>query len=116
MKQIAKMTACLLLLLTLCACGSYESRLAGAWQGDGSLDVGVEEADGPMPFNGAERWEFDGDSTVIATVDGREMKLHYYASDDTLTLNDGGEMSWGVQYELKGNTLRIGGAEFAKVK
>lgn len=114
MKQWAKLTVCLL-LAALCSC-KYESRLAGAWQGDGSFDIGAREQDGPIPFNGAERWEFDGDSTVVATVDGRDVKLHYYASDDTLTLNDGGEVSWGVLYELKGNTLRIGDAVYAKVR
>lgn len=116
MKQWAKLTVCLLLLAVLCACGSYESRLAGTWEGDGSLDVGVREQDGPIPFNGAERWEFDGDSAVVATVDGKDVKFHYYASDDTLTLNDGGEVSWGVLYKLRGDTLRIGDAVYTKVR
>lgn len=116
MKQWIRVTACLLLLLALCAC-SYESGLKGTWQGDGSLEIGTMKAlDGPVPFDGAERWEFDGDSTAVATVGGKEVKLHYYASDDTLTLNDGGEVSWGVRYELKGNTLRIGDSTFTKVK
>lgn len=114
MKRFAKVTLGLVLLLTLCSC-RYESRLKGAWQGDGSFDMGRTE-DGPVPFNGVERWEFDGDSTVVATVDGKHVKLHYYASDDTLSLNDGGEVSWGVMYELRGSTLRIGGADFTKVK
>lgn len=54
MKPCVKITACLLLLLALCACGSYESRIAGTWQGDGSLDSGMEGADPPPPFDGAE--------------------------------------------------------------
>lgn len=116
MKICVKITACLLLLLALCACGSYESRIAGTWQGDGSLDSGMEGADPPPPFDGAERWVFDGKESAIVTVDGRDIQLHYYASDDTLTLNDGGEVSWGVLYERKGDTLRVGGAEFVRVK
>ena len=115
MKRFVKVTLGLALLLALCSC-KYESRLAGTWQGDGSFDMGIRAEDGPVPFNGAERWEFDGDSTAVATVDGKDVKLHYYATDDTLTLNDGGEVGWGVQYELKGGVLRIGGAEFTKVK
>ena len=114
MKRCVNVIFSLLLLLALCACGSYESRIAGTWQGDGSLDMGVEEELTP-PFQGAERWEFDGDSTAIATVGGKEIRLHYYASDDTLTLNDGGEVSWGMQYEMKGGTLRIGSAEFHRI-
>lgn len=116
MKRCIKLALGLLLLLALCGCGSYESRLAGVWQGGGSLDVGVREQDGPIPFDGAERWEFDGDSAAVATVGGKDVELHYYASDDTLTLNDGGEVSWGVLYELRGDTLRIAGAEFTKVR
>lgn len=117
MKQSAKMAACLLLLLALCGCGRYESRLAGTWQGDGSLDMGIsEELDGPVPFNGAEQWVFDGEETAFATVEGKDVELRYYASDDTLTLNDGGEVSWGVLYEVKGNILRIGQAEFRKAR
>lgn len=115
MKQWAKLTVCLLLLAALCSC-NYESRVAGAWEGDGSLDVGVREQDGPIPFNGAERWTFDGDSRAVATVDGKNVELHYYASDDTLTLNGGGEVSWGVMYELRGDTLRIGDAVYTKVR
>ena len=116
MKQCIKITACLLLLAALCACGSYESRIAGTWQGDGSLDSGIAGAiDGARPFDGAERWAFDGVDTAVATVGGRELKLHYYASDDTLTLNDGGEVSWGVPYEKRGDVLRISGADFTKV-
>lgn len=117
MRQLAKPALCLALLLALCACGSYESRLEGVWQGDGSLDSGIAgEVDGHPPFDGAERWEFDGRERAAATVNGREIRLHYYASDDTLTLNDGGEISWGVPYERKGDTLCICGAEFVKVK
>ena len=117
MKQCIKITACLLLLLALCGCGNYEARLEGAWQGDGSLDSGIAGAiDGARPFDGAERWVFDGEESAVVTVDGRDIELHYYASDDILTLNDGGETSWGIRYEVKGDTLRIGGAEFVKVK
>lgn len=117
MKQCAKMTACLLLLLALCGCGGYESKVAGTWQGDGSLDSGIAgEIDGPPPFDGAAQWVFDGKETAVATVDGKDLELHYYASDDTLTLNAGGEMSWGVRYELKGDTLRIGNAAYTRVK
>lgn len=115
MKQCGKMIAALVLLLALGAC-SYEGRLAGTWQGDGSLGMGAGAVDGPVPFHGAQRWVFDGEETAVATVDGSEVTLHYYATDDTLTLNDGGEVSWGVPYERKGDTLRIAGAEFAKVK
>ena len=115
MRRYGKVIACLLLLAALCAC-KYESRAAGTWQGDGSLDVGIEGPDGVPPFDGAEQWVFDGESTAVATVGGRDVEFHYYMTDDTLTLNDGGEVSWGVTYELKGNTLRIAGAEFTKVK
>lgn len=52
----------------------------------------------------------------MATVGGRDLEFRYYASDDTLTLNDGGEVSWGVPYELKSDTLRIGNATYTKVK
>lgn len=113
MKHSVKITACLLLLLALCGCGNYEARLEGAWQGDGSLDVAIEVA---VPFNGAEQWVFDGKETAIATVKGKRVDCHYYATDDTLTLNAGEEASCGVQYELKGNTLRIGNAIYTKVK
>lgn len=117
MKQSVKMTACLLLLLALCACGSYEARAAGTWQGDGSLDLGTGRAgEERAPFEGAERWSFDGDSTAIATVDGRDVTCRYSMTGDTLTLNAGGEVSWGVLYELRGGTLRIGGAEYVRVK
>lgn len=116
LKQCGTMAAAMALLLALCGCGSYEARLAGTWQGDGSLDVGIRAEDGPVPFNGAEQWIFDGEETAVATVDGRDVTLHYYATDDTLTLNDGGEVSWGVPYELKGGTLRIAGAEYTKAK
>lgn len=116
MKQCGTMIAALLLLLALCACGSHEAKLAGTWQGDGSLDVGMAAEDGPAPFNGAERWVFDGEETAVATVNGSSVTLHYYATDDTLTFNDGGEVSWGVAYELKGSTLRIGGAEYTKAE
>lgn len=115
MKQCGKMIAALVLLLALCGC-SYEGRVAGTWQGDGSLGAGIGAVDGPAPFEGAEQWEFDGKETAIVTVSGSEVTLHYYATDDTLTLNDGGEVSWGVPYERKGDTLRIAGAEFTKVK
>ena len=102
MRARVKITACLLLLLALCGC-RYESRVAGTWQGDG------EGA-------GVERWVFDGTDTAVATVDGRDIALHYYASDDTLTLNDGGEVSWGVGYERKGDDLYIAGAKFTKAE
>lgn len=117
MKQSVKITACLLLLLALCGCGNYEARLEGTWQGDGSLDAGIAGAvDGARPFDGAEQWEFDGTERAVATVGGRDVELHYYASDDTLTLNNGGETSWGVPYELRGDALRIGNAYYTKVK
>ena len=117
MKQYGKIAVCLLLLLTLCACGSYESKVAGVWQGDGSLDSGIAgEIDGPPPFDGAARWEFDGAERAVATVGGRDLEFRYYASDDTLTLTEGGEVSWGVPYELKSDTLRIGNATYTKVK
>lgn len=119
MRQCGKIAVCLLLLLALCGC-RYESRVAGAWQGVGeSAGVNVEMMiDGPAPFDGAERWVFDGTGTdtAIATVGGRDLEFHYYASDDTLTLNDGGETSWGVRYEVKGDTLRIGNATYKKIK
>lgn len=117
MRNCGKLAACLLLLLALCACGSHESKVAGVWQGDGSLDAGAAgTVDGTRPFDGAERWVFDGEATAIATVGGRDITLHYYASDDTLTLNDGGEVSWGVLYEVKGDSLRIGNATYTRVK
>ena len=117
MRARVKITACLLLLAALCACGSYESRIAGTWQGDGSLDSGIAGAiDGARPFDGAERWVFDGEESAVVTVDGRDIELHYYASDDTLTLNDGGEVSWGVGYERKGDDLYIAGAKFTKAE
>lgn len=117
LKRCGIMTAALLLLLALCSCGSYEARLAGTWMGDGSLDVGImESVDGPVPFNGADQWIFDGVDTAVATVDGDDVTLRYSASDDTLSLNDGGEVSWGVPYGRRGGTLRIGGAEYTKAK
>ncbi len=117
MKQHGKMAACLLLLLALCSCGyDYESRAAGTWQGDGSLTFDTEGPEGPAPFEGAERWVFDGNSAAIATVDGKDVEFHYSMTDDTLTLNDGGEVSWGVPYGLSGNTLRIGNATYKKAK
>lgn len=115
MKQAGKLVFGLLFLLALCAC-SYESGLKGTWQGDEGLKSGVEDSDVPPPFEGAEQWAFDGEDTVVVTVKGREIEFHYYATDDTLTLNDGGEVSWGIPYERKGNTLRIGGAEFTRTK
>ena len=117
MRQCGKIAVCLLLLLALCACGNYEARLEGTWQGDGSLDSGIAgEIDGPPPFDGAARWEFDGAERAVATVGGRDLEFHYYASDDTLTLNDGGETSWGVPYERKGDSLRIGNATYTRAK
>lgn len=115
MKQCVKVMFSVLLLAALCGCGSYESRVEGTWQGDGSLKMDLYGVEGPAPFDGVEQWVFDGDSTAIATVNGRDVELHYYITDDTLTLNDGGEVSWGVRYELKGSTLRILEAEFTKV-
>lgn len=113
MRRGIKLAACFLLLLALCGCGNYEARLEGTWQGDGSLDVAIEVA---VPFNGAEQWVFDGKETAIATVKGKRVDCHYYATDDTLTLNAGEEVSYGVVYELKGDTLRIGSAIYTKVK
>jgi len=75
----------------------------------------TEGPEGPAPFEGAERWVFDGNSAAIATVDGKDLELHYSMTDDTLTLNDGGEESWGLQYVLKGNILRVGNAIYKKV-
>jgi len=115
MKQRGKIAVCLLLLLMLCSC-RYESRASGTWYGDGGLTLGREGPEGPAPFEGAELWTFDGNSTAIATVDGKNVELHYSMSDDTLTLNDGGEVSWGVQYELNGDTLRIGNATYKKAR
>lgn len=115
MRRGIKLTACFLLLLALCGCGNYEARLEGTWQGDGSLAVRTDETE-PVPFDGAEQWVFDGKETAIATVKGRRVECRYYATDSTLTLNAGGEISWGVRYELRGDTLRIGNAYYTKVK
>lgn len=114
MKQSVKIAACLLLLLALCGC-RYEGSFEGAWQGDGSLAVRTDERE-PVSFDGAERWVFDGEDTAVATVKGRRVECRYYATDSTLTLNAGGEISWGVRYEMKGDTLRIGNAYYTKVK
>lgn len=114
MRRWGKLAASLLLLLTLCACGNYESRVEGAWQGDGSLRFDFEDAENPPSFASAEQWVFDGNGTAIATVRDVEVMCSYRMTGDTLTLNDGGAVSWGIRYELKGGTLRIGSAEFTK--
>lgn len=114
MKRKIKLTVCFLLLLALCGC-RYEGRFEGTWQEDGSLSVRTDEVE-PIPFDGAEQWAFDGEDAAVATVKGRRVECRYYATDSTLTLNAGGEISWGVRYELKGDTLRIGNAYYTKVK
>lgn len=116
MKLSVKLAVCLALLLALCACGSWESRAEGVWQGAGGVILDTGGVEDPAPFEGAEQWAFDGVETAVATVEGREVRCHYYMTDDTLTLNAGGELSWGVRYELRGDTLRIGGAEYTRVK
>lgn len=55
-------------------------------------------------------------AVCLLALCGKDIELHYYASDDTLTLNDGGEVSWGVSYEVKGDTLRIGNAACTKAE
>lgn len=98
MRQCVKVMTCLALLLALCGCGRYESRVEGAWEGGGSVIPGVREEERP-PFEEAERWRFDGNETAIATVGGKQVECRYSMTDDTLTLNAGGEASWGVLYE-----------------
>lgn len=115
MKRFWKPAFCLLLLLALCAC-NYESGLKGTWQGDGGLVSGVEDPEALPPFEGAGRWTFDGEDAAVATVDGRKLQFSYCATDDTLTLTGGGTESWGIPYERKGDTLRIGETEFTRVK
>lgn len=113
-KTIYVLLASIIISALLCSCGN-KSKIAGAWQGDGSLDMLGMDA----PYEFATLMEFDGMSTLVVTNDEGTIEFTYSMTDDTLTLSDG-EMSWGVSYTIKGNTLSIktgdGFAIFNKVK
>lgn len=87
--------------LMLCAC-SHEAKLEGTWQGDGSLDMLGMEA----PYEFATQWRFNSDGTVVVTAGEETVEFRYSVTDDTLTLN-GEELSWGVLYQVKDDTLSI---------
>jgi len=110
---LAVMIICLNLLI-LSSCGG-EAKLTGTWQGDGSLDMLGMEA----PWEYATQWVFRADGTVSVTVGEETVDFRYSTTDDTLTLN-GEELSWGVLYRVKQDTLSIetgdGTAVFTKMK
>lgn len=100
------------LVFLLCACGSAvnEMRILGTWSGGGDLDLLGLEA----PFEFARQWTFSDDGTATALVDSENVEFTYSITDDTLTLSSP-EMSWGVSYKIKGDTLTIDNAEFTKI-
>lgn len=108
------------LLLVLCACGASK-QIVGTWESDGTWEIQGEQ----VFFEGADTLTFDEDGTgtlEITTGEGTraETAFTYKLTDDTLTLTSG-EMSVGIGYTLKGDTLRIetGGdtcADFTRVK
>lgn len=116
MKKYNRLVATIAICFSLILLGSCspDDKLVGTWQGDGSLDLLGMEA----PYEFATQWIFTEDGTAIVNVGEEELEFKYSATDDTLTLN-GGEMSWGVLYRVKGKTLSIetgdGAAAFTKV-
>lgn len=108
-----------ILVLSLCACGNHQKKLVGTWAGNGDLDILGSET----PFEFAQQWTFRDDGTAVVLVDSEPVEFSIYrVSDDgdTLTLiMDGSETSWGILYQIKGDTLSIktgsGYAEFTRV-
>ena len=108
------------LLLVLCACGASK-QIVGTWESDGAWEIEGEQAF----FEGADTLTFDEDGTgtlEITTGEGTRAAtaFTYKLTDDTLTLTSG-EVSVGIGYTLKGDTLRIGTggdtcADFTRVK
>lgn len=114
-KQIFVAAACFALALSLCGC-SGEQKLAGIWQGDGTLDMYGMSA----PFEFADELALGEDGSAIITVDGVQKDFTWTATSDTITLSDG-TFSYGVLFQVKGNTLYIGTsgesqAVFSKIK
>ena len=98
----------------LSSCG-HASKLVGIWQGDGTLDMLEMEA----PYEFATQWVFHKDGTTEVTVGEETAVFQYSVTNDTLTLNDG-ELSWGVLYEVDGDTFSVetgsGPAVFTKTR
>ncbi|MBR5534246.1 MAG: hypothetical protein IKU62_05310 [Ruminiclostridium sp.] len=113
MKKLSLTFATILTCLSLvplsgCMRSIYEGKAVGVWEGDGSLNLSGITA----PFEHATQLEFHSDGTVEATVDGQEFSFRYSMTDDTLTIN-GEEESWGLLYEIKGDTLTLGSSDHA---
>ena len=106
--------AALCLCLCLCAC-SPETKIVGTW----SLNSGADPTDMGFPFDSAVTWTFRSDGTATAevpdadsTVESQEYR--FTMTDDTLTLTTDDvnsistdEMSYGILYELDGDTLTL---------
>ena len=98
--------AALCFCLCLCAC-SPETKIVGTW----SLNSGADPTDMGFPFDSAVTWTFRSDHTATAEIpvaDGGVdvQEYGYTMTDDTLTLTTD-EISYGILYELDGDTLTL---------
>ena len=76
--------------------------VVGVWYGDNTFDiVGVY-----APFEFATKLEFEADGTLTVTTENDISTYRYSTTDDTITIQ-GESASWGVYYELKGESLNI---------
>ena len=94
------------LCLFLCAC-SPETKIVGTW----SLNSGTGPSDLGFPFDSAVTWTFRSDRTAMAEVPNADggvevQEYGYTMTDDTLTLTTD-EISYGILYELDGDTLTL---------
>lgn len=99
-------TAALCLCLGLCAC-SPETKILGTW----SLDSGTAPSDLGFPFDSAVTWTFRSDRTATAEIPNEDgtvgsQEYGFTMTDDTLTLTTD-EISYGILYELDGDTLTL---------
>ena len=106
--------AALCLCLFLCAC-SPETQVVGTW----SRDTEVAPTEVGVPFDSAVTLTFRSDGTATAEVpnaDGtvESQEYRFTMTDDTLTLTTDDvnyistdEMSYGILYELDGDTLSL---------
>ena len=113
MKSARILLAAVCLAALLCGC-SREAKMVGTWVSSGAADVG-----GGLDFARATQWTFTEEGTVTVVLDGEAEEYRYSMSDDTLTLN-GEEISYGMRYELKGDTFSLhtgsGRADFERME
>lgn len=101
MKKIIALFLVLLMLLSLCACGSPESKIVGSWEYEGFDEVSFEffkDGTGNNPVEyGAFTWEFYGDEIIVVTfsINGDVRQFQYNSEEDVL------ESSYGTLYRIK---------------